>query len=95
MSRSFSKPIALGLAVIAGNLMNLKAAPDAFSNYDTQVAALLAQMTLDEKIGQMTQADLNCVTNRADVQKYGFGSMLSGGNSIAMPSRPACRFSQS
>ena len=40
-----------------------------FSGHDRQVAALLAQMTLDEKIGQMVQADLNCVTNRADIQK--------------------------
>ena len=89
MSRPFSKPIILGLAVIAGKFMNLMAAPDAFSNYDTQVAALLAQMTLDEKIGQMTQADLNCVTNRADIQKYGFGSMLSGGDSKPPENSPA------
>jgi beta-glucosidase len=38
-------------------------------------------MTLDEKIGQMVHPDLSCVKNRADIQKYGFGSMLSGGNS--------------
>ncbi|MGH7991809.1 MAG: glycoside hydrolase family 3 protein, partial [Limisphaerales bacterium] len=42
---------------------------------------LLARMTLDEKIGQMVQADLNCVQDHADIQKYGFGSMLSGGDS--------------
>jgi beta-glucosidase len=81
MNRSFSKNVVLALAVIAGNFMNLMASPAAFSKYDQQVAALLAQMTLDEKIGQMVQADLNCVTNRADIQKYGFGSMLSGGDS--------------
>jgi beta-glucosidase len=52
-----------------------------FSKHDRQVDALLAQMTLDEKIGQMVQPDLNCVTNRADIQKYGFGSMLNGGDS--------------
>src|SRR5258708_39322443 len=52
-----------------------------FSGHDRQVDALLAQMTLDEKIGQMVQPDLNCVTNLADIQKYGFGSMLNGGNS--------------
>jgi beta-glucosidase len=89
MSRPFSKPFVLGLAIIAGNFMNLKAAPDVFSNFDTQVAALLAQMTLDEKIGQMTQADLNCVTDRADIQKYGFGSMLSGGDSKPPENTPA------
>jgi beta-glucosidase len=48
---------------------------------DARVADLLSQMTLDEKIGQMVQADLACVTNLADIQTYGFGSMLSGGDS--------------
>ena len=38
-------------------------------------------MTLDEKIGQMTQADMNAVKDKADIQRYGFGSMLSGGDS--------------
>ncbi|HEY5296832.1 MAG TPA: glycoside hydrolase family 3 N-terminal domain-containing protein [Verrucomicrobiae bacterium] len=45
------------------------------------VRSLLAQMTLDEKIGQMVQPDLNAVQDRNDIQKYGFGSMLSGGDS--------------
>jgi beta-glucosidase len=48
---------------------------------DARVSDLLSQMTLDEKIGQMVQADLDCVTNLADIQTYGFGSMLSGGDS--------------
>ena len=89
MNRSFSKNVVLALAVIAGNFMNLMASPAAFSKYDQQVAALLAQMTLDEKIGQMVQADLNCVTNRADILKYGFGSMLSGGDSKPPENTPA------
>jgi len=81
MNHATTKSVALGLALVAGNLMNLMAQPAAFSKYDSQVAALLAQMTLEEKIGQMLQADLNCVTNLDDIQKYGFGSMLSGGDS--------------
>jgi beta-glucosidase len=48
---------------------------------ESRVKDLLARMTLDEKIGQMVQADLDCVKDRTDIQKYGFGSMLSGGNS--------------
>jgi len=48
---------------------------------EVRVADLLQRMTLDEKIGQMVQADLDCVTNHADIETYGFGSMLSGGNS--------------
>ncbi len=59
------------------------AAPAAFSGYDPQVASLLAQMTLDEKIGQMVQVDLNALheTNDSDVQTYFLGSVLSGGDS--------------
>ena len=48
---------------------------------DTRVADLLSRMTLDEKIGQIVQADLDCVTNHQDIATYGFGSMLSGGDS--------------
>jgi beta-glucosidase len=43
--------------------------------------ALLAQMTLDEKVGQMTQIDMNGLKDKADLQKYFIGSMLSGGDS--------------
>jgi beta-glucosidase len=50
-----------------------------FLQHEKDINALLAQMTLDEKIGQMTQPDLSCVANLADIQKYGFGSMLNGG----------------
>jgi len=48
-------------------------------NYDRQVEALLAQMTLDEKVGQMTQTDLDALKDKSDVQKYFLGSVLSGG----------------
>jgi beta-glucosidase len=51
-----------------------------FSEHDKQVDALLAQMTLDEKIGQMVQVDSGALKDKADVQKYFLGSVLSGGN---------------
>ncbi len=38
-------------------------------------------MTLDEKIGQMVQADLAALKDRRDVEKYCLGSVLSGGGS--------------
>jgi len=56
---------------------------------DTRVRDLLSRMTLDEKIGQMVQADLGAVTNAADVQKYALGAMLSGGNSKPPENNPA------
>jgi beta-glucosidase len=49
------------------------------THYDEQADALLAQMTLDEKIGQMTQTDLQALKDKSDVQKYFLGSVLSGG----------------
>jgi beta-glucosidase len=52
-----------------------------FSEHDQQVEALLAQMTLDEKIGQMVKVDSGALRDPAPVQKYALGSVLSGGNS--------------
>jgi beta-glucosidase len=52
-----------------------------FSRHDKEVEALLAQMTQDEKIGQMTQVDSAALKDKSDVQKYFLGSVLSGGNS--------------
>lgn len=60
---------------------NLSQSAPLFSAHDKQVETLLAQMTLDEKIGQMTQVDSSALTNKADVQRYFLGSVLSGGNS--------------
>jgi beta-glucosidase len=38
-------------------------------------------MTLDERIGQMTQVDMRALKNKSDIQKYSLGSVLSGGSS--------------
>jgi beta-glucosidase len=46
---------------------------------EPRVETLLAQMTLDEKIGQMTQVDVNALQEHADIQKYFLGSLLNGG----------------
>ena len=47
---------------------------------EARIADLLARMTLEEKIGQLVQADLCCVTPE-DVKEYNLGSILVGGNS--------------
>lgn len=57
------------------------AAPRRLSSYDAKVNALLAKMTLEEKIGQMTQAEQDAVKDLSDIEKYFLGSLLSGGNS--------------
>jgi beta-glucosidase len=59
---------------------NSGSAQDA-SSQDALVRPLLAQMTLDEKIGQMVQVDMAALKDKGDIQKYFIGSMLSGGNS--------------
>ncbi len=51
--------------------------------------ALLAQMTLDEKIGQMVQVDSAALKDKADVRKYFLGSVLSGGGSDPADNSPA------
>ncbi len=56
---------------------------------ERKAEALLGQMTLDEKIGQMAQADMNAIKDQADIQKYCLGSMLSGGDSNPAGHLPA------
>jgi len=53
----------------------------ALSSFDPQANALLEKMTLEEKVGQMTQADQEALKDVNDIQKYFLGSLLSGGNS--------------
>ena len=52
-----------------------------YSQYDSQIRPLVERMTLAEKIGQMTQADLASLGNLSDIQTYFLGSVLSGGDS--------------
>ncbi len=52
------------------------------------VEALLAQMTLDEKIGQMTQADETALKDGRAVRDVFMGSVLSGGDSLPKPNDP-------
>jgi beta-glucosidase len=51
------------------------------SSHDEQARALLARMTLEEKVGQMTQAEQHQLKDEADVERYFLGSLLSGGDS--------------
>ncbi|GAB5348365.1 glycoside hydrolase family 3 protein [Alteriqipengyuania sp. 357] len=67
-----------------------QAHPEIWPSYDypvtvpaedsAMIADLLQRMTLEEKIGQLVQADLCCVTPE-DVKTYNLGSILVGGNS--------------
>jgi beta-glucosidase len=57
------------------------APPRKFSSFDPQIKPLLAKMTLDEKIGQMTQPDQEYVKDLSDIENLALGSILSGGSS--------------
>ncbi|MFO8145140.1 MAG: glycoside hydrolase family 3 protein [Candidatus Syntrophosphaera sp.] len=52
-----------------------------------KVSALLAKMTLDQKIGQILQPERQFITPR-EVKKYHIGSVLSGGGSVPGENRP-------
>ena len=51
---------------------------------EARVDAILATMTLEQKVGQVIQADSGSVTPE-DVRTYHLGSVLSGGNSAPGP----------
>ncbi|GAA3295755.1 hypothetical protein GCM10020295_23680 [Streptomyces cinereospinus] len=53
-----------------------------------RVADLLARMSLEEKAGQMTQAERGALTEAGDVAAYDLGSLLSGGGSAPTPNTP-------
>jgi beta-glucosidase len=64
-----------------GAVASAESQPKPFSAYDQQAKELLAKMTLDEKVGQMIQADFANMRDKTDIQKYCLGSVLMGGGS--------------
>lgn len=58
------------------------ASPAALTDPATEAAigALLARMTVEQKVGQLIQADISAVTPK-DLARYPLGSILAGGNS--------------
>ena len=56
---------------------------DSTAAIEDRVDDLLARMSLDEKIGQMTQADRSVLNNHDHVRLYYLGSILSGGGSVS------------
>jgi beta-glucosidase len=55
---------------------------------ETRIAELLGQMTLEQKVAQMTQPDIRWVTPE-DVKKYRLGSILNGGGAFPGNNRNA------
>ena len=80
--------IETNLAVVAGSLLGPTVAASQssslkrrLSSEDPKIRSLLSRMTLEEKIGQMTQAEQNALEDERDIETYFLGSLLSGGSS--------------
>ena len=58
-----------------------RAGPGSLRANDANVKALLSRMTLEEKVGQMIQANSASLKDPGDVEKLFLGSILSGGSS--------------
>ena len=52
------------------------------------VKSLVQKMTLDEKVGQMTQVDKRMLDSESDIATYFLGSLLSGGGSVPDDNSP-------
>ena len=55
---------------------------------DEFVQGLVEKMTLDEKVGQMTQVDKRMLDSESDIAKYFLGSILSGGGAVPEDNTP-------
>ena len=72
---------ALCAAALWVGSLSSAAPPKRLSSFDSQVKPVLAQMTLAEKIGQMTQPDEDYIKDLSDIESLYLGSVLSGGSS--------------
>lgn len=70
-----------GIAPAKDTTALLGAAAPVTAGDDARVEGLLAEMTLAEKIGQMTQAELSELKDLSEIRTLALGSLLSGGNS--------------
>jgi len=78
---SVSTPAAAVKPIIHPELWPKQSSPIARDpQQEQQIAELLAKMTLEEKVGQVIQADIASVTPQ-EVKDYHLGSVLNGGNS--------------
>jgi beta-glucosidase len=71
----------VAIAASATTCQAAKPGEGRFSKYDSVVDPVLAQMTLAEKVGQMTQGDLASIPDPTAIGRLHLGSVLAGGNS--------------
>lgn len=86
-------PVAVVVAALLGGTLSAGAgtavaAPsytDPSLPIPVRVDDLLSRMSLDEKIGQMTQAERGALSSPSDITTFRLGSVLSGGGSAPSP----------
>lgn len=93
LKASLQAPVAwsAGAAALSGCLTGWKpsVAKDRLSRPAPRPEELLAAMSLDEKLGQMTQADVKALRmHENDIADLGLGSVLNGGDSLPRPNTP-------
>ena len=67
--------ILLSSVILTGN--NMTGTPISVAD---KVSTIISHMTVEEKIGQLTQVDRRYLLDDNDIRKYYLGSLLSGGN---------------
>jgi len=69
-------------AVVHAELWPAAKTPAAISDSKTEarIEALIKRMTIEQKVGQLVQADISTITPK-DLETYPLGSILAGGNS--------------
>ena len=76
---------AAGVVLMTGHLTNAQRETPAYKDPKLPIAKrvddLIGRMTVEEKIGQMTQADSGSLKSDSEVDALFLGSVLSGGNS--------------
>src|ERR687888_590588 len=85
----FRLPIAVAAVVgtmfVSDSLMSPVPARADYTDPNQPIAArvtdLLGRMSLDEKLGQMTQVDRTALASPSDLTTFRIGSVLSGGGS--------------
>lgn len=78
--------VILSIFIVAVNTqLNGQIYLDSTQSVEARVEDLLSRMTLDEKVGQMAQAERQAFSDITDITTYNIGSLLSGGGSVPSP----------
>ena len=68
----------VGLVLLNSLPIYCRAATASFTSHTEAAQRIVERMTLAEKIGQMTQGELNNIQEESDIENYFLGSVLSG-----------------